>query len=418
MTQDGERVAVEGDREDRISDLPRNVIDRILELLPVEDAARTSILSRKWRYIWAMLPSLVLGYRFCKSFKWEESPFNFKEAVDNILLMHMGDIVKFVLDTRALRLSLSAAIDRWMFYVTRNGVKELTLRVSSYHTYTLPSSIFNCSSLTKLTLFKCVFKPPNSFLGFQNLITLCLQGATFVPTTSFCVIKAPRLASLTLDSCNGTQYLNIVSPGLESLYVSNSQWQCYPLLNCLINCKSLTVLKLECHDVVNNPKPNEKTTLEKLLVSLPALELLSADVVPNGLPVTLNCLWHLLLNLDLGKMGLTSYVLQLIKNSPNLSKLEIRVDGTSDDAETVMKYLDMPSCLERPLNNLEHVAINFFKSSKAELLFVKLLLSSTPYLLSMCIRQWADIDVDIALELMRFRRASPRAELFYSQQKT
>ncbi|WMV53802.1 hypothetical protein MTR67_047187 [Solanum verrucosum] len=48
------------DNEDRISYLPRNIIDHIFELLPVEDAARTSILSTKWRYIWATVPNLVL----------------------------------------------------------------------------------------------------------------------------------------------------------------------------------------------------------------------------------------------------------------------------------------------------------------------------------------------------------------------
>ncbi|KAK4362110.1 hypothetical protein RND71_017351 [Anisodus tanguticus] len=67
MTQDMKRAkaAVEGDREDRISDLPRNVIDRILVLLPVQDAARTCVLSKSWRYIWTMLPSLVLDNQFC-----------------------------------------------------------------------------------------------------------------------------------------------------------------------------------------------------------------------------------------------------------------------------------------------------------------------------------------------------------------
>ncbi|KAK4359969.1 hypothetical protein RND71_022198 [Anisodus tanguticus] len=114
-------------------------------------------------------------------------------------------------------------------------------------------------------------------------------------------------------------------------------------------------------------------------------------------------------------MGPISYVLQLIKNSPNLSKLEIWVRATSDDAKDALKYLGTPSCLERPLNKLEHVTIKIFKSSKVKLLFVKLLLSHTPSLLSMHIYQYTSIDTNIALELNRFRRASPLAELFYSQ---
>ncbi|KAM3283242.1 F-box/FBD/LRR-repeat protein [Capsicum chacoense] len=221
MTKGGKRVAVKGESKDRISGLPRNVIDRILELLQVHDAARTSILTRMWRYNWASLPNLVLNHRFNRSFK-KESHYNFKEVVDDILLLHIGDIVKFVLDTRGARMPSHAVIDKWMLYVTRNGVKDLTLRISHNDTYTLPSSVFNCSTLTKLKLFKCVFKPPNPFLGFRSLITLQLEGTTFVPATSYCVIKAPLLVNLSLDLCRGTQYLNIVSPGLESLYVRDS----------------------------------------------------------------------------------------------------------------------------------------------------------------------------------------------------
>lgn len=61
------RAAVEGEKEDIVIALPRNVVDLILELLPVHDAARTSNLSSKWRDIWVSLPFLVLNNYFCKS---------------------------------------------------------------------------------------------------------------------------------------------------------------------------------------------------------------------------------------------------------------------------------------------------------------------------------------------------------------
>ncbi|XP_016574588.2 F-box/FBD/LRR-repeat protein At1g13570 [Capsicum annuum] len=422
MTKGGKRVAVKGESKDRISGLPRNVIDRILELLQVHDAARTSILSRMWRYNWASLPNLVLNHHFNRSFK-KESHYNFKEVVDDILLLHIGDIVKFVLDTRGARMPSHAVIDKWMLYVTRNGVKDLTLRISDNDTYTLPSSVFNCSTLTKLKLFKCVFKPPNPFLGFLNLTTLHLKGTTFVPATLYCVIKAPLLVNLSLDLCRGTQYLNIVSPGLKRLYVADSH--SYLVLDCFMNCTNLRLLGLKFNGVVDNPTNDKISTLAKLLVSSTALEvlsldsffveLLSVDVVLNGIPFTLNCLWRLLLDIDFSKMGLISRTLQLIKNSPNLSELGICVHATSDNAEAILKYLDTPSYLERPLDKLEYVVINDFQNSEVELLFVKLLLSLTPSLLRMCIAQQTDIDIDVALELMRFPRVSPRAELFYSQ---
>lgn len=56
---------------------------------------------------------------------------------------------------------------------------------------------------------------------------------------------------------------------------------------------------------------------------------MSADVVPNGLPFTLNFLRHLSLFVAFDHLGQTSYALQLIKNSPSLSKLEIWVSNIS-----------------------------------------------------------------------------------------
>ncbi|KAI7728728.1 hypothetical protein M8C21_005302 [Ambrosia artemisiifolia] len=44
---------------DRITKLPQAIIETILCLLPIEEAARTSILSSEWRYKWTTIPKLV-----------------------------------------------------------------------------------------------------------------------------------------------------------------------------------------------------------------------------------------------------------------------------------------------------------------------------------------------------------------------
>ncbi|XP_059317746.1 F-box/FBD/LRR-repeat protein At1g13570-like [Lycium ferocissimum] len=415
-------VAVEGDTEDRISALPRNVIDGILSLLPVHDAARTSILSKNWRYIWAMLPNLVLDNHFCNKLALKSQSV-LKETVDEILLEHLGYIVKFVLDMSGTHLTSSAHIDRWMRFVTRNNVKELILDMPDNSTYKLPSHVFNCPTLSYLELCNSLFKPPNSFLGFQNLINLYLNKVTFVSTPDFPVINAPLLVKLTLTHCNGTQNLNIVvSSRLKYLSVRESHYNLD--LNRFMTCKKLTCLYL----AVESPIPADKrSTHEKIIFSLSTLEvltlashfleLLSAGAVPNGLPITLNCLWHLRLGVNFSKLGQTSYTLELIKNSPNLRKLEIWDNTTSDPAKAVMKYLDTPACLDRTLNKLRDVSVHHFRRSKTVLSFVKLLFAHAPSLLRMSIMPTKASDskeeLNIATELMRLPRVSPKAELCY-----
>ncbi|KAK9052111.1 hypothetical protein SSX86_028739 [Deinandra increscens subsp. villosa] len=62
---------------DIITTLPQTVIETILCLLPVEEAARTSILSREWRYKWTKIPKLEFSmstFILYENFDDEEYP--------------------------------------------------------------------------------------------------------------------------------------------------------------------------------------------------------------------------------------------------------------------------------------------------------------------------------------------------------
>ncbi|GJN14898.1 hypothetical protein PR202_gb01772 [Eleusine coracana subsp. coracana] len=47
--------------EDRLSALPDDVLVLILLRLYTKDAVRTSVLSRRWRHVWTLLPVLRFG---------------------------------------------------------------------------------------------------------------------------------------------------------------------------------------------------------------------------------------------------------------------------------------------------------------------------------------------------------------------
>lgn len=50
--------------EDVISSMPDIVINKILDRLPIQEAVRTCILSKDWRYKWKILSQLVFDKEF------------------------------------------------------------------------------------------------------------------------------------------------------------------------------------------------------------------------------------------------------------------------------------------------------------------------------------------------------------------
>ncbi|WMV20559.1 hypothetical protein MTR67_013944, partial [Solanum verrucosum] len=270
-------------------------------------------------------------------------------------------------------------------------------------------------------------RPEDVQRGIAMLEDLRMFDITFVPTQEFCVIKLPRLVRLALIYCKGTQYLDIVvSSMLEYLAIRESQ--CNLNLNQFINCKKLTQLEL----VVDSPIPaDERSTYQKLIFSQPTLkelsfcsfvlELLSAVTVTKGLPFTLNSLSYLRMSVNVGQIHQISYTLELLNSFPNLMKLDILVrNGTCyptgcDRADAIMKSLDRPTCLDRPLDKLTHIIMYNFGGSQVELFFVRLLLAHSPSLVKLIISQWEPLveseKINITTELMCFPHASPEAHL-------
>ncbi|CAI0458666.1 unnamed protein product [Linum tenue] len=112
---------------DRISNLPCNVIERILVFLPIKAAVQTSILSRNWRHRWRITPQLV----FDESFRnWHDEN---KLMVDiyGALLLHDGPITKFELAIRGSTVE-SSQVDRLILHLSRKVVGNDAIPISSY----------------------------------------------------------------------------------------------------------------------------------------------------------------------------------------------------------------------------------------------------------------------------------------------
>ncbi|THF95201.1 hypothetical protein TEA_023650 [Camellia sinensis var. sinensis] len=407
MSVSHKRIAIVVDN--RITGLPRNLIHSILERMPVKDAARTSILSRKWRYIWSSLPNLVFDEHFFEE-NSSDKPFGaqeFVKIISKILLLHIGPIVKCTIYIPYINFEFDCKlhITEWLLFLTRNGIKELCLENHTLQLTRLPSYVFSYPGLTHLNLNG--FKLPNSFFGFRNLIRLDFKNVVFdriirnlttnhapTPTT------VPLLKILTFEGCIGVYHLNIHAPKLKIFYAIDSGNVNSTIFNSTPN---LSMLYIAPGKSVEN--------FSQLLAAVP---------VPKRISIMFNHLNDLVLDgLRFDDLDQVSCVLCLLRSSPNLRELYITVSaGGANGMESDLSYLEAPGCMDLMLNQLQTVNITSINGLRSELLFIKCVLASSP-LLEKVIVQYDETVVDakegfrISTELMRFGRASPKAELVY-----
>ncbi|MFS7999875.1 putative F-box domain, leucine-rich repeat domain superfamily, F-box-like domain superfamily [Helianthus anomalus] len=356
--------------------LPKPVLETILCLLPTEEAARTSILSREWRYKWTNIPSL----RFTLCNRTSEPTSNIASTRKN---MDMNDLHQVLLQRQGPIHELTLVMDDYwkdyncfefcqiILHLSRNHtVKKLTLfgpYGSKNIWHKLPKSVFALHHLTDLCLSTFHIDLPSIFNGFGCLGSLCL------------------------------------------IYVKIST---QTLLHLLSNCPSLKTLNLKIDE------SGDKCTINELLKCLPVIERLNMsgvvskwlvlDSVAQELPTSLIHLKSLCLNQSClsGAYG-SALLLALIKCSPNLEHAYLEMKCDLDFSAIKDEYSDV--WLEH-LNKLE---ICFFRNS-LETEFVKFMFARSPKLKKVSIFvavNWKQDQSKMLETLLRAPRASPAVKI-------
>ncbi|CAH9118543.1 unnamed protein product [Cuscuta europaea] len=156
-------------RSDRISRLPQDILDHILVSFPIQDIAKTAVLSTFWRDLWFTLPQLCFDLQFfsyCDK-KYQGSQYVEQSGglniINKVLLQHRGKIRKFVIDlydvpTQTFT-SWSFDVDQWLHSVTCKGVAEVHLKLGQ-GLYKLPNLwqseivlVATCATFSRLPLF-------------------------------------------------------------------------------------------------------------------------------------------------------------------------------------------------------------------------------------------------------------------------
>ncbi|OMO76511.1 hypothetical protein CCACVL1_15610 [Corchorus capsularis] len=167
----------------QISALPNALILQILSLLPLEEAIRTGILSKRWKGLWTSVPNLIFTHQG-KSFQ------SFFQFVDKSLSLYSSDkVVRFSLRFKYLdamneisRAQLDSIVTSWLQFASTHKVEELYVDLEpddeSLDYFTMPRCLYDNPSLRKLYSNFCVYDEPKGQVSWGLLKVLTISTAS------------------------------------------------------------------------------------------------------------------------------------------------------------------------------------------------------------------------------------------------
>ncbi|KAF8085190.1 hypothetical protein N665_0676s0004 [Sinapis alba] len=213
------------DSRDMFSGLPDPLISHILSFLPTKEAASTSVLSKRWRFLFASVTNL--------DFKSNDNSPSFMEFVDMLLALQ-GNAPLNRLSLYLTDYPDPVHVTVWILHVLGRGVLDLDLRLSEYP---LPPEIFVSKTLVRLKL------------GEGHDVTFSADVES---------VFLPKLKTLDIDSVvfeeEGVGFAKLLSgcPVLEELVLMSMGWENWEF--CSVSATSLKKLKIFLDDFDENPE--------------------------------------------------------------------------------------------------------------------------------------------------------------------
>jgi hypothetical protein len=178
---------------DRLSALPDDLLHRILRPLDARQAVRDlSLLSRRWRRVWASSPFVTLTDKgSARSERFVNNLLLLRDPVDlQVLCLHSWQCKHFAFQRR------------WLCHALSRGLRVLELALQGDYAGGLPDRIFSCATLEEMNLSS-------------------RTRVVIAPKTAVCL---PRLKKMHLENWqiepSAVERLNSGSPSLEDLNLS------------------------------------------------------------------------------------------------------------------------------------------------------------------------------------------------------
>ncbi|CAA7058369.1 unnamed protein product [Microthlaspi erraticum] len=202
---------------DRISNMSDDLLLKILSSLPTKEVVATMFLSKRWKFIWTMVPKLDFDDGGCDFYFgygcdfYDENYYKiFRQYVDRFMVLHKSP----VLETLYFKLgqwSTSEDLATWIRMAIVRRVRKLIVFSFSKTNPTLPVCLYTLKSLVVLKLSEMVVLDVPTTVCLSSLESLHLECVLFQNKESHrrLLSGCPVLKELVLEKC---YHINISTP--------------------------------------------------------------------------------------------------------------------------------------------------------------------------------------------------------------
>ncbi|KAJ4832957.1 hypothetical protein Tsubulata_010127 [Turnera subulata] len=249
-------------KEDRISQLPDDMLAGILSKLDTRDAVKTNVLSKRWRHLGSSLRRLtfdhsnIFGTNGSELPNWGKARIHYKDVegypdfqelrleffkrVDQFFLNFKGTKIDSLSVRYFIDEEMASRANQWISSAIALGVEELELDFTKWicyirhklnrcsireeDFYTFPHWLFTQSTtgsaLKHLSLQSCILRPQAEVgEGLSNLKTLRLEDVYLDQVSMEAIFsKCLKLEELYLITCK-VSFLKVVSTSLRKLQI-------------------------------------------------------------------------------------------------------------------------------------------------------------------------------------------------------
>ncbi|RCV32885.1 hypothetical protein SETIT_7G039000v2 [Setaria italica] len=402
VTADGDLCILfddDGGGIDRLSLLPDTLLGNIVSRLPIKDAARTAVLSRRWRPIWRATPLVLLdthllpgGDDVIPNHLDRASSSAVVAAVSRILDAHPGPFCCVRL-TCCYMDEHRAPFARWLKLFAVKGVKELFLinRPWPLEAKTpIPATLFSMAELNTLYLGFWMFPDTTGLLrgaAFPRLRELGLCSVYIDAwDIEFVLSRSPVLEILSFEGLFLPLRLRLVSNSLRCLQVHSCKLDSLTVVDAP-RLERLFLRTYESEGLKNRIK----------IAHAPALLLfgnfeLGKDELQIGRTIvkartgadpsaTITSVKTLDVDVRFGIRSDAKMLLIILRCFPNLERLHIHSKNTTESTGRLnIKFWQESGAIKCVLSRIAVMAFHDFRGERNEIAFLKFVIESAPML--------------------------------------